>query len=44
MKDDLKKTVEDCIVSGKNLIINFDDCGVKYEELYDPDIKEYYET
>lgn len=34
--------MEDCIVNGKSLIINFDDCGVKYEELYDPEIKEFY--
>jgi hypothetical protein len=22
--------------------LNFDDCGVKYDELFDPDIKEFY--
>lgn len=25
-----------------NLVLNFDDCSIKYEELYDPDIKELY--
>lgn len=27
---------------GLNLILNFDDCSTKYEELFDPDIEELY--
>jgi hypothetical protein len=34
--------VEECISKGKNLFLNFDDCSIKYEELFDPDIKEFY--
>ena len=27
---------------GLYLILNFDDCAVKYEELFDPELKEFY--
>ena len=30
------------ITRGQFLILNFDDCAVKYDELFDPDIKEFY--
>lgn len=30
------------MVKGLVLILNFDDCSIKYEELFDPDIKEFY--
>jgi hypothetical protein len=30
------------MTKGKFLVLNFDDCAVKYEELFDPDLKELY--
>ena len=39
---DLKKIVMETMLKGLNLILNFDDCCLKYEELFDPDIKEFY--
>ena len=38
VKQDLAK----CIVEGGIFIINVDDSEVKYESLYDPDLKEFY--
>lgn len=38
----MKSIVEECMNEGKNLFLNFDDCCIKYEELFDPDIKEFY--
>jgi hypothetical protein len=39
VKQDLAK----CIVEGGIFIINVDDSEVKYESLYDPDLKEFYD-
>jgi hypothetical protein len=30
------------MIKGYYLVLNFDDCSVKYEELFDPEIKEFY--
>lgn len=27
---------------GKHMFLNFDECSIKFEELFDPDIKEFY--
>ena len=40
--EEISKIVQDCIVKGITLLINFDDCCIKYEELFDPDINEFY--
>ena len=39
---EMSKIIEDCIIKGLTLLINFVDCCIKYEELFDPDIKEFY--
>lgn len=40
--EELSSIVVDAITKGAKLILNFDDCRTKYEELFDPDIKEFY--
>jgi hypothetical protein len=40
--EELSKVVVDAMTKGLYLILNFDDCSIKYEELFDPDIKELY--
>ncbi len=39
---EIHEIVEESLVKGHVLILNFDDCRIKYEELFDPDIKEFY--
>jgi len=39
---DIKKIVEEAIYKGLYLVLNFDDCALKYDDLFDPDIKEFY--
>jgi hypothetical protein len=40
--EELSSVVISAMTKGYALILNFDDCKVKYEELFDPDIKEFY--
>ncbi len=40
--DEINTFVVEAITKGLYLILNFDDCSIKYEELFDPDIKEFY--
>jgi hypothetical protein len=40
--NELKELVLPCLLEGLYLVLNFDDCSFKYEELFDPDIKEFY--
>lgn len=42
IKSELKHIVEECMSKGQNMFLNFDDCSIKFEELFDPDIKEFY--
>lgn len=39
----VKQELAQCIVEGGIFIINVDDSQVKYESLYDPDLKEFYD-
>jgi hypothetical protein len=40
--EELSSIVVDAITKGAKLILNFDECRIKYEELFDPDLKEFY--
>jgi hypothetical protein len=40
--EEINKEVVEAVTKGLYLILNFDDCSVKYTELFDPDIKEFY--
>ena len=40
--DEIKKKFIDAMTNGKFLILNFDDCQIQYDELFDPDLKEIY--
>ena len=40
--EEIQKIFVECVNKGLNFVLNFDDCAVKYEELFDPDIKEFY--
>jgi hypothetical protein len=39
---EFRNVVVEAMTRGQYLVLNFDDCSVKYEELFDPDIKEFY--
>lgn len=38
--EEIKKKFIDAMTNGKFLILNFDDCQIQYDELFDPDLKE----
>lgn len=40
--DEIKKKFIDAMTNGKFLILNFDDCQIQYDELFNPDLKEIY--
>jgi hypothetical protein len=40
--EELSSIVVEALTKGYKLILNFDECKIKYEELFDPDIKEFY--
>jgi len=42
LAEEIQKIITESFSKGSTLLINFDDCSVKYEELFDPDLKEFY--
>lgn len=40
--DEMRRICTPAFTKGLFLVLNFDDCAVKYEELFDPDIKEFH--
>jgi hypothetical protein len=40
--NEMTNVCSEAMTRGLYLILNFDECAVKYDELFDPDIKEFY--
>lgn len=40
--EEIHKFVTETITRGLYLVLNFDDCSIRYDEVFDPDINEFY--
>ena len=40
--DKICENITEAVTKGLYLALNFDDCSLNYDELFDPDIKEFY--